>query len=59
MLENYQMCHTHRQGKELGGVAIYIKNNKKFNKIDVLCTNIEDVMEIVIVEIRIKQRNRL
>ena len=55
MLENYQMCLTHRQNKQGGGVAIYIKNNFDFSKIDVLSTNIEDVMEIVTVEICIKQ----
>ena len=39
MLDNYQMCHTHRQNKQGGCVAIYIKNNLDFNKIDVLCIN--------------------
>ena len=51
MLENYQICHTHRQNKKGGGVAIYIKNNLDFNKIDILNTSIEDVMEIVTVYI--------
>ena len=50
VLENYQMCHTLRQNKKGGGVAIYIKNNFYFDKIYVLSTNIEDVMEIVTVE---------
>ena len=49
------MCHTHRQDKKGGGVAIYIKNNLDVNKIDVLSTSIEDVMEIATVEICIKQ----
>ena len=39
MLDNYQMCHTHRQNKQGGGVSIYIKNNLDFNKIDVFSTN--------------------
>ena len=43
------MCHTHRQNKKGVDVAIYVKNNLDFNKIDVLSTNIEDVMEIVTV----------
>ena len=55
LLENYKMCHTHRQNKQGGVVAIYIRNNLDFNKIDILRTNIEDVMEIVAVEIWIKQ----
>ena len=25
MLDNYEMCHTHRQNKEGGGIAMYIK----------------------------------
>ena len=54
------MCHTHRQNKQGWGVAIYIKTyNLDFNKIDVLSTNIEDVMEIVNVEICIKQSKRI
>ena len=54
------MCHTHRQNKQGRGVAIYIKTyNLDFNKIDVLSTNIEDVMEIVNVEICIKQSKRI
>ena len=61
MLENYQMCHAHRQNKIGGGVAIYIyvKNYLDFYKIDALSTNIEYVMEIVSVEICIKQRKRI
>ena len=54
MLENYQMCHTHRQDKNGGGVSIYIMNKLDFNKIYVLSTNIKDVMENVTVEICIK-----
>ena len=59
MLENYQMCHTHRQNKKGGGVAIYIKNNLDFNNIDVHSTNIKDVIEIVTDGICIKQRERI
>ena len=60
MLENYRMCHTHRQNKKGGGVAIYIKNNLDLNKIDVLSTSIEDViMEIFTVEICIKQLKKI
>ena len=40
MLENYQMCHTHRQNKQGGGAAIYIFKNLDFKEIDILSTNI-------------------
>ena len=59
MLENYQMCHTHRQHKKGGGVAIYLKNNLDFNKIDVLSTSIKDVMEIVTIYIFTKQLKKI
>ena len=60
MLENYQMlCHAHRKNKKGGGVAIYTKNNLDFNKIDVLSTSIEDVMQIVTVYICIKQLKKI
>ena len=49
MSENYQICHTHRQNKEGEVGAIYIKNNLDFIKINILSTNIEDVMEILTV----------
>ena len=44
MLESFKMYHTHRQNKKGGCVAIYLKNNLDFNIIDVLSTNIEDVL---------------
>ena len=42
-----------------GGVAINIKNNLDFNKIDVISTSIEDVVEIVIVKNFTKQLKKI
>ena len=43
----------------LENIYIYINNNLDFNKIDVLSTTIEDVIEIVTVEICTKQNKRI
>lgn len=56
-LHGYQICHTARQNKRGGGVAIFIKDSIKFKKIDTLSCAIDNIMEIISIEIISKKRN--
>ncbi|KAJ8031441.1 hypothetical protein HOLleu_24631 [Holothuria leucospilota] len=58
-LDGYDMFHVDRSNRRGGGVAVYVKNSLAYKVIDKMCTEINDVLEFVSIEICVKNKKNV